>query len=59
MVTAAQGGLKTVLKFYVLLLENIMRGLCTQNIYHSLRSTSPAREMFSKVPRVGRLCCGL
>src|ERR1700683_3087928 len=47
-VTAARGGFQTVSNVYTLLLEYIIRGLCTQNIYHGLRSISQAGEMFSK-----------
>ena len=58
-VIAAQGGFQTVSNVYTFSFEYIIRGLCTQNIYHGPRPISQAGEMFSKVPRVGRLCCGL
>ena len=58
-VIAAQGGFQTVSNVYTLLLKYIIRVLCTKNIHHGLRPISQAGEMFSKVPRVGRLCCGL
>lgn len=34
-----------------------IRGLPTLNVFYGLRSIPQARKMFSKVPRVGRLCC--
>ena len=58
-VIAAQGRFQTMSNIYTLLFKNIIRVLCTQNIYHGLRLISQAGEMFSKVPRVGRLCCEL
>jgi hypothetical protein len=58
-VIAAQGGFHTVSNIYTWLFEYIIRVLCTQNIYHGLRPISQAGEMFSKVPTVGGLCCGL
>ena len=58
-VIAAQGRFQTVSNIYTLLFEYIIRVLYTQNIYHSPRLISQAGEMFSKVPRVGRLCCEL
>ena len=58
-VIAAQGVFQTVSNVYTFLFEYIIRVLCPQNIYHGPRPISQAGEMFSKVPRVGRLCCGL
>ena len=58
-VIAAQGRFQTMSNIYTLLFKNIIRVLCTQNIYHGLRLISQAGEMFFKVPRVGRLCCEL
>ena len=58
-VIAAQGRFQTVSNVYTLLFKYIIRVLCTQNIYHGPRPISQAGEMFSKVPRVGRLCCEL